>query len=368
MSRFRTLLRVLALTLAVLLAGTGLATTAQAAPTASARLAHLENLLPDDARERVAAVSADLEVIDPSQYQCGVSPLDDWTMDQLLALSDEDLAFLVLTGAMAIPSVDAAMFADPDDPFYALSVDGKRLIKTFDRLLGFWTPTVPGTRMIGVHSEVVTDVDRMVPSIMFMFEVPETEAREIARAIADYAAASPGLQYGAHPLLSFTAFAVADDVYPGRPTMVALGDGMLEAYADLGFADVAGRFILAHEVGHTVQIAAGAYAVLPEMPEETRYLELMADAMAAYFSAHPRGLSLQNKRVAAFAEVAYSVGDCAFDSPGHHGTHDQRARTALWAADLAQSARPKSRILTYAEFAAAFDAAYPTLVAPDAIG
>ncbi|MDO5699840.1 MAG: hypothetical protein Q4G51_17895 [Dermatophilus congolensis] len=369
MSRFHSLLRALAITLAVLLAWTTAATTAQAAPAASghALLARIQQLLPDDAAQRIAKINAELDVIDPTQYVCdGPSELDLWVADQVSALSEDDITFLMETGAMSIPAVDLSYFADPADPFYAPTVNAARLMRDFRDGMRFWTPTVPGTRFLAAHSYVVTDAERIAPSLGLMFDLPEAEAAEMAQLVAEYASTSPGLQHGKHPLLSFTAFATSPAIYPDRPTTVVLGDGMLQAYAEIGYADVAGRFILAHEVGHTVQIAAGEYDVLPTTPEENRRLELMADAMAGYFSAHPRGVSMQKKRVVAAAEVAYWIGDCSFEFLGHHGTPAQRARTAAWGAELATTTRPRAKVLTYAQFLAAFNAAYPTLIAPDA--
>ena len=48
--------------------------------------------------------------------------------------------------------------------------------------------------------------------------------------------------------------------------------------------------------------------------------------MAAYYGTHKKGLALNKKRVADALLSFYTVGDCQFDSPGHHGTPLQRER------------------------------------------
>ena len=72
----------------------------------------------------------------------------------------------------------------------------------------------------------------------------------------------------------------------------------------------------------------------------------MADAMAAYYGTHKQGLALNKKRVADALLSFYSVGDCQFESPNHHGTPLQRERAADWGADLAAAAKPRSYILS----------------------
>jgi hypothetical protein len=59
------------------------------------------------------------------------------------------------------------------------------------------------------------------------------------------------------------------------------------------------------------------------------------------------------------------VGDCYFDSYGHHGTPDQRRRASYWGRDLAAQEQVQGHILPSATVITRFDAALPALVAPD---
>jgi predicted metalloprotease len=143
-----------------------------------------------------------------------------------------------------------------------------------------------------------------------------------------------------------------------------MGDGILEAYTELGFGDVAPQAILAHEFGHQVQFAIGTFdnPISSDPAENTRRTELMADAYSAYYLSHARGATMQWKRVQQFLEVFFNIGDCGFSSPGHHGTPIQRMAAAQWGYDLANNAKKQGKILTSQEFADLFDAALPSLL------
>ena len=88
--------------------------------------------------------------------------------------------------------------------------------------------------------------------------------------------------------------------------------------------------IMAHEFAHHVQFELGVFDTGPTDPAEaTRRTELMADAMAAYFGVHKKGLALNKKRVIDALLSFYTVGDCEFADPGHHGTPLQRGAPRL---------------------------------------
>jgi hypothetical protein len=88
--------------------------------------------------------------------------------------------------------------------------------------------------------------------------------------------------------------------------------------------------------------------------------------MAAYYLTHARGASMNQKRVKQFLNVFYQIGDCAFTDAGHHGTPNQRFAAAEFGFRLADQAQKQGHILTSAQFHQAFQAYYPTIIAPDA--
>lgn len=91
----------------------------------------------------------------------------------------------------------------------------------------------------------------------------------------------------------------------------------------------------------------------------------MADAFSTCYLIHARGAAYNAHRTLDAVELAFTAGDCAFDSPGHHGTPNQRLAAAEWGADIAQQ-RPRGRITSAALMVDLFDAQLPIIVAPDA--
>ena len=88
--------------------------------------------------------------------------------------------------------------------------------------------------------------------------------------------------------------------------------------------------------------------------------------MAAYFLTHKRGAAMNRKRVAQFLEVFQQVGDCDFGSENHHGTPAQRLAATRLGFELADRAQKQGHIMSPDQVQAAFLAAYPRIVAPDA--
>lgn len=153
-----------------------------------------------------------------------------------------------------------------------------------------------------------------------------------------------------------------------------MGDAILEGYQVLGFEDVAPQAVYAHEFAHHIQFENGYFDDVvpstdpggPDTAEMTRYTELMADAMSAYYLTHARGGTLRQRRVEQFLRVFFDIGDCSFSNPGHHGTPAQRMRAAEFGFDAADAAQKQGHIMGAEEFHDLFVANYLDLIAPDA--
>lgn len=158
---------------------------------------------------------------------------------------------------------------------------------------------------------------------------------------------------------SFNAVAFGPD-----PLKVVMGDGLIAFTEDIGLANNGVDLIYAHEVGHHVQGALGLLDQAPT-PENTRRTELMADAFATYYLVHARGAAFNAKRALDAFEQSFIAGDCGFDSPGHHGTPNQRLAAAEWGASVAQE-RPRGHIESAVSVVERFDAELPIIIAPDA--
>jgi hypothetical protein len=221
--------------------------------------------------------------------------------------------------------------------------------------------------VVAMHGTMLLDTARVARTYR-LFGYSPAEAAAYAAEMHDALAQSTTMNGGNFAFWTFNAFSFSTPSHSPSDRVV-MGDGILEAYAAIGFGDIAPQAIFAHEYAHQVQFENNYFDDLPASAspaQQTRYTELMADAMAAYFLTHSRGASLNQKRVEQFLEVFYDIGDCAFTDPGHHGTPSQRLAAARFGFTIADQAQKQGHILTAAEFHALFAAAYSTLVAPDA--
>lgn len=347
------------------LAGLSTATTASAASRPA----------PAPAQHRLVespAQAALARAVAPSE--CSSTLLDTY-IDQLFAdMTDEQFAFLVAhqDTLLNVPTYDALFFGTPRDPDYALESHGQQIRNTFRDLRRFWDIQSSDIQLMAMHGDVLLDADRIARTLSAMVATrqidPMTPAEIQAEAstVADFMK-TQGDFYD-NPLWTLNAFAFSgegenDPFIAALPDKLIMGDGIIEAYDAIGLGDVGVRVIMAHEFGHHVQYELGVFQTGPTDPAEaTRRTELMADAMAAYFGTHKQGLALNKKRVADALLSFYTVGDCAFDNPGHHGTPLQRQRAADWGADLAAAAKPRSYILPPTTFVQLFDAALPQII------
>jgi hypothetical protein len=355
-----------ALGAATVLAFAGLSTattpTAAASPAATSQRQLVDN----------PAQAALAQGVTPSE--CGPTLLDDY-VDQLFAeMTDEEFAFLVQhqVTLFNVPTYDALFFGTTGDPDYALESHANQIQHTFRDLRRFWDIESADIELMAMHSDDLLDANRIAKTLTTMVEAGQIAPMTPAQIQNEATTVAQFMQthgdFYNNPLWTFNAFAFSgeDETNPimaSLPDKLIVGDGILEAYDAIGLGDVGPRVIMAHEFGHHVQYELGVFDTGPTDPAEaTRRTELMADAMAAYFGTHKRGLALNKKRVADALLSFYTVGDCQFDDPNHHGTPLQRERAADWGADLAAAAKPRSYILPPATFVELFDAALPQIV------
>ena len=144
------------------------------------------------------------------------------------------------------------------------------------------------------------------------------------------------------PFLTLNAFAVYDKSVSELP-LVMLGDGLLE-YLESQATDLdyGIDFIIGHEYIHVLQFLAGVMTNASfKDPAVLERLELMADALCAYYLAHEEGGNLSVAETDDVARIAILVGDpmesADVDPTNYHGTPGQRECAALWGAQLARS-------------------------------
>ena len=313
------------------------------------------------------------QAVPPSE--CGPTQLDAYIDEVFDAMSDAEFNFLVahFDTLLNVPTYDPLFFGTAGDPDYALTLHSQQLRQTFRDVKRFWAD-VPSDdiQLMAMHGDVLLDADRIAATLTAMSDfgvIPPMSPAAIATEAQTVATFMQGAgDFYTNPLWTLNAYAFTGEGDPepeieALPDKLVFGDGVLLFLDWAGIGDVGPRAVMGHEFGHHVQFEIGSFDNGPSDPvEATRRTELMADAMASYFGVHKKGESMNKKRVIDALLTSYSVGDCAFTSPGHHGTPLQRERAAAWGADLAAAAQPKSFVLPATEVADLFDAALAGIV------
>jgi hypothetical protein len=307
--------------------------------------------------------------IDPGDYVCtSGSPINLWLDDAIgRSLQQEPALFLTAYNLLAdlLPTYEAIFFQTSATPQYfgANGEHTKAVLKAERELKGFWDIDGSGIEVVAMHGNVLVDTLRTAATYQAL-GIPAASAAVYARMLRDAILQSETMPGGDHPFFTFNA--VAATSFGGAfPDKLVVGDGILAGYDAIGFGDVAPEALVAHEYAHHIQFDNG-YAIDGTAAERTRFGELSADAMAAYWLTHKRGATMNRKRVEQFLEVFFQIGDCSFASAGHHGTPNQRLAAARFGFDVADQAQKQGQILGADEFHALFLAEYPSLIAPDA--
>jgi hypothetical protein len=349
-------------TLLIPLAGMSTVATA-AAPAPAPTQRHLVE---------IPAKAAVAQAVAPSE--CATTLLNDYVNQLIGAMTLEQLTFLIehQNTLLSVPTYDALFFGTQGDPDYALESHARQITNTFRDLRRFWDIDSSDVQLMAMHGDVLLDADRIAATLTAMVATGEADPMTPAEIQAEAQEVATFMQeqgdFYDNPLWTLNAFAFSgegegDPLIAALPDKLVMGDGIIEAYDAIGLGDVGVRVIRAHEFAHHVQYELGVFDTGPTDPAEaTRRTELMADAMASYFGTHKKGLALNSKRVADALLSFYTVGDCFFDDPGHHGTPLQRQRAADWGADLAAAARPRSYILPAETFVQLFEAALPGII------
>lgn len=321
----------------------------------------------------IPAQAALRDAVAPSE--CSTTLLDDYIDGLFAAMTDEQFTFLVQhqDALLAVPTYDALFFGTTGDPDYALDSHAHQLTNTFRDLKRFWSDVeLDDVQLMAMHGDVLLDADRIGDTLTLMVQTGEIDPLTPAQIEAEAQTVATFMQsqgdFYDNPLWTLNAYAFSaegetDPAVAGLPDKLVFGDGILDAYDAIGLGDVGPRVIMAHETAHHVQYELGTFDSGPTDPSAaTRRTELMADAMASYYATHKKGLALNRKRVADALLSFYTVGDCQFSSPGHHGTPLQRQRAADWGADLAAAAKPRSYVLPAQTVVEMFDAALPGII------
>lgn len=312
--------------------------------------------------------------INPTDYVCSdesspVVQIVDNELTTTLTNPAERARFFDMYNRYAdlIPVYEAIYFQSASTPqYYGYNGDfTKAITKTERDIKRFWDIPSSQIQVVAMHGTMLLDQQRTYRFYTELLGLPDAVAKSWSKTVAEALAGSTTMNGGNYAFWTFNAVSARGDDIDDK---IVMGDGILEAFAQVGFSDVAPQAIFAHEFAHQIQYENEYFEDLGNVSdaEETRYTELMADAMAAYYLTHARGATLRQKRVEQFLQVFYQIGDCAFTDPGHHGTPNQRLAAAQFGFRLADEAQKQGHILSSEEFHELFLAYYPTLIAPDA--
>lgn len=307
--------------------------------------------------------------LDGTAYQCGPTGFDGY-VDRLLAgLSDDELSFLLDSGVLEFPAMEAVVYGTANRDAMPRGHDGHELTKTLKDLQKFWPTTSRDLQLVAMNGEMLRDPARISRLLVRLYGWTPADADEYAEAVALVIRDVEVFDDGESPLFSLNAFAFSgsgdpDPTIAALPPKIVVGDGFLDALDELGVEDVGGPVVLAHEYAHQLQVQYDLFGTATG-PEANRRVELMADAFAGYFAVHAKGLSLNARRVTQVQQTFFELGDCSFDDAGHHGTPEQGRRASAWAATLASTTKPRGHVLPAPELATLFDAQLPTIVAAD---
>ncbi|MGZ8414519.1 MAG: hypothetical protein ACXW05_17465 [Gemmatirosa sp.] len=307
--------------------------------------------------------------IDPADYSCSTqSSLNAWIEGAIArSLDVEASSFLTAYNYLAdlIPTYDALFFQSADKPqrFGTRGEHTRTIDRTERDLKRFWDVPSDDIQVVAMHGSVLVDTLRTAATYRLL-GYTTAEAATSARLLRGVLMSSRTMVGGSHPFFTFNAVAATWNG-KGHPDKIAIGDGLLAAYDALGLDDVAPQAILAHEFAHHVQFEK-AISIVGTPAEMSRFAELNADALAAYYLTHKRGEGMKRKRVEQFLQVFFQIGDCSFASDAHHGTPNQRLAAARFGFTLADEAQRQGRIMPSARLHAAFMDEYPKLIAPDA--
>ncbi|WP_266362769.1 neutral zinc metallopeptidase [Tellurirhabdus rosea] len=346
-----------------------------------AKLARIRASLPEGYEQRVERAAGLLQDTHPEYKQyveraLGIEPTScdnntaatQWLDEQMADWNNDMIVLAYYTGMLDIPTYDALVFSNTSEnqTFGATGEYSHSNTKAFKDLKRFWNIQSDGIVLGAMHGSMLLDRDRVIRVNQVVYGDSPQAAAYWADVIIDLLTEIPQYRSGNHPLFTFNAFAQSAfnfGPYGLIPSKIIMGDGIQDAFAGIGYADVAPQAILAHEFGHHIQFQLRLFGA--NTPEATRRTELMADAFSAYYLSHSRGAAMQWKRVKQFLQVFYNIGDCGFTNSGHHGTPAQRMAAAEWGYSVANNAQKQGHILTSQEFTALFEAQLPALVAPN---
>jgi len=352
---------------------------------------------PDEYNERFKELKA--QFLSPARKEdepCPSTPLNDWAMREFEAIGNETLSLLSYYQVFELATYYGVHFRKTSDLNEYFYHDGSRT-NEFEALhrdaKAFWDIPSSDILLLGMHGRQLDDLDVLTDIYSDLeFESPQDSALFVHNLINT----TIGFD---HPLLTFNAFAASpkedqydDDTiddqlisqYKELLDRIMIGEGILKAFDTLGYGETTPGYLYAHEFGHHIQFERdllGINATLNESnPFDLRELELMTDAFAGYYLAHPKGGNFKKGMVHQLWKEAFVIGDCEFnatENTNSHGTPNQRKRAIMFGTTTAKTFKSKTKargsklisissILPSTAFIKFFYKALPDIIEPSA--
>jgi hypothetical protein len=247
--------------------------------------------------------------------------------------------------------------------FYPNAAQGVEYNKRLTDLTRFWDVKFPNITLYSVNGKFFYEDAVMVKAASFVYGIDVTQAQTMIDMVQQVFADFPAIGYD-FPIWSLNSASFED--FPSPEIMgdnsVLMGDGLIMFFESIGLGTYGPDYMFFHEFSHQIQFVKNLPQLSEGTPDSSRYLELQADAFAAYFGRHPRGAAIPLQSMIDFVKAAYVIGDCQFDNPGHHGTPNQRAAAVAFAALQVDAARNKNKILSSGSFINRFNRALPYII------
>jgi len=352
---------------------------------------------PDQYNERLKELKA--QFLSPARKEdepCPSTPLNDWAMREFEAIGNETLSLLSYYQVFELATYYGVHFRKTSDLNEYFYHDGSRT-NEFEALhrdaKAFWDIPSSDILLLGMHGRQLDDLDVLTDIYSDLeFESPQDSALFVHNLINT----TIGFD---HPLLTFNAFAASpkedqydDDTiddqlisqYKELLDRIMIGEGILKAFDTLGYGETTPGYLYAHEFGHHIQFERDLLGInatlIQSNPFDVREIELLADAFAGYFLAHPKGGNFNTSMVHELLQDAFVIGDCVFnatENTGSHGSPNQRERATMFGTKKATTFKstkkvrgskvnPVSSKLSSTAFIELFYDALPDIIGPSA--
>ena len=203
--------------------------------------------------------------INGEDYQCGPTRFDAYVDHLLAALTDPELDFLLDSGVLEFPAMEALIFGAGSKADFADRSHDKALTKTLRALRSFWPTSSADADLIAMHGDMLRDPQRISRLLVVLYGFSQADADGYADSVAQVVQDVPAFAGGHSALFTLNAFSFSgkgdpDPFVASLSAKTVIGDGFLGALTAMGIDDVGAPVVLAHEYAHQIQAESNLFA------------------------------------------------------------------------------------------------------------